>query len=605
MCLACEWAITIKSKEAVVHGWTPFTPTRREVIGTGLAFAVASVALTGSRASAQSAGGETGIVFRNGVVHTVVDGAPQAPAVVVEGNTIVYVGDDAGAVAYQKPGMREVDLEGRMLMPGFVEAHIHPLVGSVITNGVDLQFDTREETLAALRAYRDQSADKEVIRGFGWRYTAFPDTGPVKEDLDEIWPDKPVILYAIDGHSGWANSKALEIAGIDKDSPEPQPGFSFFQRDPETNEPTGWLVEVAAMFTVVMGVAPYTDEYVVEAVTEWLPRASAAGITSLFDAGIILIPEEDGLEIYSQLEQAGKLPFRVIGSFHHFDPEVDPVPITVGLKERFNSDLVKANVLKINVDGGDAQRTAAMLAPYSDAPDISGDTILPPDVMMDTVQRADAAGLDMHFHSFGDRGIRVALDALENATKTNPARDRRHTMAHLVLVDDADLPRFADLGVIGQFSTQWAVPDHFWKGVTSVRWGDERAAKTYRFGSHLRSGARLTLGTDWPAASHYSTYKPLEAIQIAMTRQELGKEGSTEPLAPADERISLAEAIRANTIDAAYQLGLDTLAGTIEVGKRADLIVLEKNLFDLDPAEVGSTRIVMTLMDGQIRHEAS
>jgi predicted amidohydrolase YtcJ len=244
-----------------------------------------------------------------------------------------------------------------------------------------------------------------------------------------------------------------------------------------------------------------------------------------------------------------------------------------------------------------------MLEPYSDAPEVSGDTILPVDVINDTVQRADAEGLDLHFHSFGDRGIRVTLDALERAIATNPDRDRRHAMAHLVLVDDSDTPRFSELGVIGQFSAQWAVPDAFWNGVTRQRWGTERGDKTYRFGSLLRSGARLTLGTDWPAASHYSTYEPLKAIQIAVTRQEPGKEGSTEPLPPAGERITLEEAIRASTIDAAYQLRLDDKVGTIEVGKRADLIVLDKNLFELPPEHISSAQVVLTLMDGTVRCE--
>jgi predicted amidohydrolase YtcJ len=542
------------------------------------------------------------LVFKNGFVFTALQGAPPTQAVVVDDGTIVYVGDDAGAGAYEATSSRVIDLEGKMLMPGFVEGHIHPIVGSTITRGVDLQFDSREETLAALDAYRAEVGPIDIVRGFGWRYTAFPPTGPVKADLDALWPDTPVVLFAIDGHSAWANSRALELAGISRDTPDPNPGFSFFHRD-ESGEPTGWLVEVAAIFAVMMAIAPYTPEYIQAALADWLPKASAAGITSLFDAGIILIPEEDGFEIYSELERQGTLPFRVVGSFYHFDPSIDPVPIIAELRDRFATELVEARVLKINIDGGDAQRTAAMLEPYNDDPEISGDTILPIEVLNDTVLRADRQGLDLHFHSFGDRGIRVTLDALEQAIATNPARDRRHTMAHLVLVDDADLARFAELGVIGQFSSQWAVPDAFWNGVTRERWGTERADKTYRFGTHLRTGARLTLGTDWPAASHYSTYEPLKAIQIAITRQELGKESSTEPLSPADERITLDQALRANTIDAAFQLRLDDRIGTIEVGKRADLIVLDSNLFELAPSDISSANVVMTLMDGVIRHE--
>lgn len=584
MCLACEWAAFVKGEQRRLADVDPAVKHR-----------------SSAPAPAAPAALREGIVFKNGVVHTVVAGAAPAQAVVVEGDSIVYVGDDEGVAAFERPGMRVVDLQGRMLLPGFVEAHIHPIVGSTITQGVDLQFDTREESLAALEAYRDEIGEVDIVRGFGWRYTAFPSDGPVKADLDAIWPDIPAVLLAIDGHSGWANSKALELAGITAESPEPNPGFSYFQRD-EEGEPTGWLVEVAAIFTVLMAIAPYTPEYIFQSVAEWMPKASAAGITSAFDAGLILVPEDDGFEVYAELERQGLLPFRLIGSFYHFDPSIDPLPIITGLRDRFNTDLIQARVLKVNIDGGDAQRTAAMLAPYSDDPTTSGDTILPVEVVNDIVARADLEGIDLHFHSFGDRGIRVTLDALEKAITENPPRDRRHTMAHLVIVDDADLGRFADLGVIGQFSAQWSVPDAFWKGVTKQRWGDERGDKTYRYGTHLRSGARLTLGTDWPAASHYSTYEPLKAIQIAVTRQEIGKEDSTEPLPPAAERITLDEAIRASTIDAAYQLRLDDKVGTIEVGKRADLIVLDKNLFDLPASQISTARVVMTLMDGQVRH---
>lgn len=582
MCLACDWAEFIKGEQRRIP---------KAASGQHVAAPVAP-------ADPASRGG---IVFKNGVVHTVVDGAPAAQAVVIEDGVIVYVGDDAGAAGRERENARVVDLDGRMLMPGFVEAHIHPVVGSTIARGVDLQFDTRDETLAALEAYRDEIGEVDLVRGFGWRYTAFPPTGPVKADLDEIWPDIPAVLIAIDGHSAWANSKALEMAGITVDTPEPNPGFSYFQRD-AGNEPTGWLVEVAAIFTVIMAIAPYTPEYIQESLIEWMPKASAAGITSVFDAGLILLPEDDGFEIYTELERRGLLPFRLIGSFYHFDPTIDPLPIITGLRDRFSTELVQARVLKVNIDGGDAQRTAAMLSPYSDDPTVNGDTILPVDVIEDIVLRADREGIDLHFHSFGDRGIRVTLDSLARAIAENPARDRRHTMAHLVLVDDDDLPRFAELGVIGQFSAQWSVPDAFWLGVTRERWGAERADRTYRYGTHLRSGATLTLGTDWPAASHYSTYEPLKAIQIALTRQEIGKEASTNPLLPAGERITLEQAIRASTIDAAYQLRLDDKVGTIEVGKRADLIVIDKNLFDLAPAEISSARVVMTVMDGQVRH---
>ena len=455
--------------------------------------------------------------------------------------------------------------------------------------------------LEALKAYRAKLGKVDVIRGFGWRYNAFPATGPRKEDLDQIWPDTPVILAAIDGHSAWVNSKALAVAKVTKATKDPLPGFSYFQRDAASGEPTGYLVEPPAMFKVLNAVAPFTTSYIAESLEEWLPKASAAGITSLFDAGMLLLPDEAGFQLYQDLERKGKLPFRVVGSTYHNNPAIDPVPIIKALRRRFHSELVQASVLKLNIDGGEAQRTAALLAPYSDDPSTSGDTLLPPDLLKDIIRRADRDGINIHIHSYGDRANRLCLDAFEAAIKVNPPRDRRHTLAHVVILAPEDLPRFAALGVTAQFSTQWSVADAYWHGVMQPRLGS-RAEQVYRTGSILRHGGNISLGTDWPAAGYYSTYRPLEAIEIATTRRELNKPDQP-PLVPLDERISLEEAIRAATMGPAYQIGLDQKIGSIEVGKFADLVVLEKNLFEVAPHEIHKTRVVMTVMNGQVRHE--
>ncbi len=498
------------------------------------------------------------------------------------------------------PKTRVVDLAGKMLLPGFIEGHIHPLNGSAITRGVDLQVDTKDEVIEVLKAYRAKLGKSEVIRGFGWRYNTFPSTGPRKEDLDQIWPDTPVFLCAIDGHCAWVNSKALAMAKVTKATKDPLPGFSYFQRD-ASGEPTGYAVEVPAMLVILNAAAPFTTKYIAESLEEWLPQASAAGITSLYDAGMQAVPEEVGFQLYQELERRGKLPFRVIGSTYHNDPAVDPIPIIKALRQRFHSELVQASVLKLNIDGGDAQRTSAMLAPYSDDPSTSGETLLPPELFKDIVRRADKDGLNIHIHCCGDRGARLCLDAFEAAIKANPPRDRRHAICHLVVVAPDDLPRFAALGVTAQFSAQWAVPDPYWQDVMRARVG-ARAEAAYQTGSILRHGGNISLGTDWPAASYYSTYKPLEAIEIATTRRELNKPDQA-PLIPLDERISLAEALRAATLGPAYQLGLEKKVGSIEVGKLADLVVLDRNLFEVASHDIHKTKVAMTIMNGQVRHE--
>jgi predicted amidohydrolase YtcJ len=501
------------------------------------------------------------------------------------------------------PQTRVVDLAGKMLIPGFVEGHIHPLVGATLTRGADLQLNTREDLLAALKTYRDTIGTPDVVRGFGWRYFSFPKTGPRKEDLDAIWPDVPVILLAIDCHAAWVNSQALALAGVTKDTRDPLPGFSYFARNPATGEPTGYLVEVPAIIQVNNAIEPFSRDYVAESLEKWLPNASSAGITTVFDAGMQLVPDMEGFAMYAKLERDGKLPFRVVGSYYHNNLAIDPVPVIRALRREFQSELVKASVLKLNIDGGDAQYTAAMLAPYTDNPKTSGDTLLPPDLLADIIRRADREGIDIHIHSYGDRATRLSLDAIEAAININPSRDRRHALAHILLIEADDVPRFGKLGVVAQFSAQWAVPDQQWCDVTRARWGSARADAEYSMKSILDHGGVLSFGTDWPAAGYYSTYRPLDAIEAATTRRELDQPTSPQ-LSPAGEAISLDAALKANTWGAAYQIRMEREIGSIEVGKLADLVVLDRNLFEVAPQNIHNTKVLMTVMNGKVTHNA-
>ncbi len=605
MCLGCHWAnyrdLFVSPSKQGAGGLT-----RRQALGRSAAFAATAAAASSAPmfiAEAVAASDPSAdIVFRNGSVYTVHGDKPWARAVAVKGKRIVFVGDEAGVRSFVGRHTRVVDLAGKMLLPGFVEGHTHPIVGAALTRGVDLQFDTRKEILDALKAYRDKIGIVDIVRGFGWRYDAFPATGPRKEDLDAIWPDVPVILVGIDGHGAWVNSQALALAGVTKDTKDPIPGFSYFQRDPATGEPTGFLAEPPVMLQVNNAIEPFSLDYVAAGLAEWLPKAAAAGITTVFDAGIQVMPDQEGFALYSRLEREGKLPFRLVGSYYHNRPEVDPVPVIKALRREFQSEFVRASVLKLNMDGGDNAHTGVFLAPYADAPETSGEPLLPPDKFADIVRRADRDGINIHVHCIGDRATRLTLDAVEAAIKANPPRDRRHAIAHLTLVDPEDAPRFAKLGVIAQFSAQWAVPDQPWQIVTRARLGAARADNVYRIGSILRHGGVLSFGADWPAANSYSTYKPLDAIEIATTRRELGKPHGPQ-LPPADEVITLDAALKAATMGPAWQLGLEREIGSIEVGKLADLVVLEKNLFEVAPHEIHKTKVVMTVMNGQVRHK--
>jgi len=545
-------------------------------------------------------------LFKNGAVYTMDPKKPKTEAVAVTGKKIVYVGTNQGAEAFTGRDTKVINLNGQMLLPGFVESHIHPWL-AMFAAGADLQTDSLEELLGRVKAWADANPDAEVIRGFGWRYTLFPTTGPTKEVLDRLFPDRPVMLIAIDVHSAWVNSKALKLAGIDAKHPDPVPEISYYQRDPGTNEPTGWVVETLAEQEVLARLDPPTPEAVFNAVVDRLPDFSAAGITALWDAGIGAVPAETGMDGYQQLEKQGKLPVRVVGSYYWNNATItDPVTKVMELRKKYHSELVQVRTLKIMLDGGEAQHTAFMLQSYADRPGFHSELSLPKEQVEAAILKAVARGIDTHAHSFGDATTRFYLDAIEKAHKVYPNSPSRHAAAHVIFIADEDVPRFAKLNVTMQSSAQWATPDPTIKRTTEIV-GEELAFREFfRHNSVLKAGGRVAFGSDWPAAGYVSTFRPLDAIQVAITRAILPKYGNdqfTPVLPPPEERITLDQALKASTLDAAYVLGLEDQIGSLEVGKLADLVVLEKDLYKIPPSEISTTRVKMTMMNGRITFE--
>ncbi|MGV0798861.1 amidohydrolase [Mycolicibacterium elephantis] len=556
-------------------------------------------------ASPNPQGSPGAIVFRGGAVYTLDPARPWAEAVAVRDGRIIAVGSDADVADAIGSDARVVELAGRMVLPGFIEAHIHPLVGSFFTPGVDLQLPSRDDALAAIRRHAEANPDGPV-RGFGWRVDMFGPDGPHRAELDAVVEDRPALMFAIDAHSVWVNSKALEVAGITRDTPDPVPGFSYYVRDADA-EPTGYVLELPAVLGIVDAIEPMTKDALTRLLGEWAPRAAAAGITAVFDAG--LPPGADDpaalVSVYTDLEAQGRLPFRVVASHIVKAPPVDDaVTRAVALRHRFDTTLVKGGVLKILGDGTAEGYTAHLLQPYADRPDCIGSSPFSEEDWQRMVVEADAAGIDVHIHAIGDRTVRTALDAIEAAVKQNPPRDRRHAIAHLVTVDRADVPRFGELGVIAQFSGNWMSADASTVDIALERYGQERQREFFRVRALIDAGATVAFGTDWPAAGYFSTYKPLDAIQVAVTRQLVGHPDA-DLLEPIDQRLDLDQALHAATMGPARHLRLDDVVGSLEVGKCADLVVLGRNLFDIDPHDIASTPVEMTVMNGQITHEST
>ncbi|GAY15683.1 amidohydrolase [Mycobacterium sp. shizuoka-1] len=596
MCTACEWAPHFSVFPTGLL-------TRRTALRAAAVTAMATVGAACSSPPAAVGRAPADVVFRNGRVYTVAPAQPWAQAVAVTGDTISYVGDDAGATALAGPDTRIVDLDGNLLLPGFVEGHIHPFLGSFLTSGVDLQVPTGADALAAIAEYAKDHPDGPV-RGFGWRVDMFGPDGPTRGELDRVLPDRPGFFFAIDGHSMWANSTALQMAGVTRDTPDPIPGFSYYARD-ERGEPTGYVLEVNAVLALVNAVEPISPQSMETLLEGWLPKASAAGITTVFDAGVPPIGDDQGalIGLYTDLERRGALPFRVVASYMVKSPPVDDaVAKLTELRSRIATDLVSVGVVKIVGDGTQGGYTAWLIEPYADKPDSVGGSPFTEQQWHQLIREVDAAGFDVHVHACGERTVRTALDAVAAAVAANPPRDRRHTIAHLVYVEDPDGPRFGELGVTGQFSANWMSADPDTLQNMADRYGPPRRDLLYRPQDILRSGGRISLGTDWPAAGYFSTYKPLDSIQIGVTRQLIGQPDAPV-LVPADQRLSVAEAVHANTMGAAYQIRLDHRIGSVEVGKQADLIVLDTDIFAVDPHDIHRATVTMTMMNGQVRHQ--
>lgn len=533
----------------------------------------------------------------NGSVHTMDAGGTVAEAIGIEGNEIVYVGDADGLKNVIGIGTEVIDLKGSMVLPGFVDGHIHAAAGGLIMLGVDLQTDDKEELFARIREEVETNKD-DLILGYGVRFNPWTDGNPTAAMLDEIEADRPMFFWAIDGHAAWVNSKALEMAGVDKNTPDTVPGFAFFERDDDGN-PTGWIVEVPAQLQVLSALLDINPAFLAEGVEMWMNRFAKAGITALHDHGIQGLGQDEGFQMLQGFETAGRLPVRVVGSFYWNDGAVDPVPGTMELRENYNSELVRANYLKINMDGGDDKWTALMVEPYADKPDIIPEPIIPYDIVEDAVIRADAAGIDVTCHCFGDLAVRKMLDAIEAAIEANPPRDRSNKITHGVWVHPDDRARFGELGVTYDSSGAWMSLDPLMQSIAISRVGEERRDNAFPAASVLAAGGSFSLGSDWPVAGYASEYRPLSAIETAVLRQLDGRK-DVPPLGGEAARLTLDQALRAQTINAAQGMGMDEEIGSIELGKKADFVVLADNLYEIDPNEISETEVLYTIMNGQL-----
>ncbi len=531
------------------------------------------------------------IVFQNGRIYTVDANRSWADAVAIGNGRIVYVGSDAGAEPLVGPSTRVIDLEGRMMLPGFQDVHIHPIGGGIEAQACNLNgLETLDEYIATIETCARDNPDQAWITGGGWSMAVFgPGANASAALIDEVVPDRPVFLTSADGHSAWANSKALEIAGITADTPNPPDGL--IDRGPG-GEPLGSLQE-GAMYLVSRH-APAVD---LETRTDGLQYAinmlNDYGITSIQDASV----DEEDLEAYRALDERGELSLRVVASlWWERDKGVEQIGNFERLREQYTGGRLRAGTVKIMQDGVMENYTAVMLEPYIGQDGNKGIPMVEPQKLKEAVTALDAADFQVHFHAIGDGAIRQSLDAVEAALEANGDLGNRHHISHLQLIDPADIPRFAKLHVVANFQPLWAYADSYITDLTIPFIGAERARWLYPIGSVRDAGGMIAFGSDWSVSSA----NPFEEIETAITR--LGALGeTTEPLLP-QERIDLPLALAAFTINAAYINSQEDSTGSIEVGKYADLIVLDQNLFEIDPVDISETSVLMTMIEGKVVH---
>ncbi len=547
------------------------------------------------------------LILHGGHIRTMSPDGAVARAMAIAGDRIAALGADRDILALRGPRTRVIDLRGRTALPGFTDAHTHPISGGLRHVECDLdRFDTAEDHLGAVAAYAAANPNREWIVGDGWSMETFPGGVPRREALDAVVPDRPVFLTNRDGHGSWVNSRALELAGITASTPDPTLGR--IERDPD-GTPVGTLQE-AAMELVTRLIPPHDRATLERAIIDAQAELHSLGITGWQDASVG--PRE--VAAYRAVAESGSLTARVVLSMGAAElDDFGSIDGVAGLRDTIRADAqassasrpgtarLAASAVKFFVDGVLENRTGALLDPYldSDGRPTGGTGISnrEPVELNRLAVELDARGFQLHYHAIGDRAVREALDAIEVARRANGIRDARHHIAHIQLIHPDDVPRFAALDAVANAQPLWAVHETQMDELTIPFLGPERTTWQYPFGSLLRAGARLAFGSDWTV----STADPFPQIEVAVRRVWPGNRDA-EPFLPS-ERLTLDQALRAATVGSAFVNRQDE-AGWLGVGRLADLAILDRELGAPDAGPISETRVVAAMVGGEFVFES-
>jgi predicted amidohydrolase YtcJ len=533
--------------------------------------------------------GPVDLIVTNGRVYT---GSTStfAQALAVRGNKILRVGTNREIKRLRRPQTTIVDAHGGSVLPGFNDSHVHLLSGGLSLREVNLSDATSLEAVQDnVKSFAAAHPERPWIRGRGWYYDAFPGGLPTRQQLDAVVADRPAYLVAYDGHTGWANTKALAAAGITRRTPNPSRGVIV--KDPRTGEPTGALKEAALELIEQVVPQPTRDERL-DALRAAIAEAQRFGVTSVQEAG----GSAEDLALLDDLRDTGELQVRVYAALS-VEPDVTEPEVHAleAARARHADDpLLKVGAVKLMADGVIESHTAYMLAPYADRP-TTGEPNFTPDQLARVVSAFDKGGWQILIHAIGDGAVRMSLDAIEQASKTNPAprRGRRHRLEHVETVDPADIPRFGALGVIASQQPFHGSPAPSQMEVWTANIGETRASRGWAYHSILAAGGRLAFGSDWPVV----TLDPLPGIHTAVTRTTL--EGQPEGGWDPAERLPLNAAIDAYTSAAAWASFDEQRKGTLARDMLADIVILSADIFAPDALIMNAT-VDTTIFDGKV-----
>jgi predicted amidohydrolase YtcJ len=532
-------------------------------------------------------------VILNARVYTVNAAMPWAEAVAVRDGRILAVGSAKDVARHQNKETKVIDAGGRLILPGIADSHIHFVSGSSNLDVIDLAgANTVEEVQARIRTYVQANPRADWIQGRGWMYPVFPGDMPHKRLLDEIVADRPACMRCADGHSSWVNSRALALAGITRDTKDPENGRIV--RD-EDGEPTGALLEAAGHLVSRLIPEPTAEERLA-AIRRGLKEAARLGVVRVHGMG----GEFEDLALFERLRDEGALTVRMTVAMWVDAPGPTDKDWQAydDARSRCHDEWLTVEGVKLMLDGVIDSGTGAMLDPYESQKENKGKLFWAPEDYKKAVAAFNARGIQVSTHSIGDAAIRLSLDAYEEAQKAAGDPDVRNKIEHAEDIAASDIARFGRLGVIASFQPLHANPEPAWMDSWIRNVGPEREQRAFAWKAVLDGGGRLAFGSDWPVV----TLSPWPGIQVAVTRQDFGgwPEGGWLP----QHKVSPAEAVCAYTMGGAYAMHRENDEGSIEAGKLADLIMLSQNIFDIDPHEIAETKVLLTMVGGKVIYDA-